>query len=282
MPKDWCRQAAGKSNSSKENLMKINHILLTNDDGINATGLMTLCRALAEENPAMELSVIAPDRERSAVGHAITMHKPLRAEMVNLDEKLNLKGWAVNGTPSDCVKLGLEAILTQMPQLLISGINHGSNLGTDVLYSGTVSAAVEGSIAGIPSIAVSLTASGKTEDFLYAASLIKRALPFLEGYQARQTPLININVPVNTKAIKGIRVTSLGTRRYRNAFEKRVDPRGMHYYWMAGEVIEGDPENADSDTKAIREGYISVTPICFNLTDHESMPALKKIIERLG
>lgn len=262
--------------------MKITRVLVTNDDGIGAEGIKCLGEALAKNNQHFELSVIAPDRERSATGHAITMHKPLRAEMVYLDEENSIKGWAVNGTPSDCVKLGVEAILEHTPDFIISGINHGSNLGTDVLYSGTVSAAVEGYIMGIPALAVSLTGKGSRDDFCFAADFINRFLPLLADFKQKTTPLININVPGKTCAVKGVRVTSLGRRRYRNAFEKRVDPRGMHYYWMAGEVVDDDPEAPDSDTKAIRDHYISVTPICFNLTDRQAMVKLESLVKRLA
>jgi 5'-nucleotidase len=259
------------------------HILVTNDDGINAEGIGCLSRVLADNNPGLRLSVVAPDRERSAIGHAITMHKPLRAEIVRINNNSNnLSGWAVNGTPSDCVKLAVEAILDEKPHLVISGINRGSNLGTDVLYSGTVSAAVEGYIMGIPSLAVSLTGDGKKEDYCYVADFISKLFPLLIDSTIGRPPLININIPVNTDAIKGTRVTSLGSRRYRNTFEKRVDPRGMHYYWMAGEVIDDDPEDIDSDTRAIRENYISVTPIHFKLTDRDAMGSLENIIKQVG
>ena len=262
--------------------MEKKHILVTNDDGINAEGIKILSSLLVENNPDLRLSVIAPDRERSAIGHAITMHKPLRAEIISIDENTNLSGWAVNGTPSDCVKLAVVAILDNKPRLVISGINRGSNLGTDVLYSGTVSAAVEGYIMGIPSLAVSLTGNGEKKDYESASNFINRLFPLLMDCDTRQPMLININIPVNTGAIRGTRVTSLGSRRYRNTFEKRVDPRGMHYYWMAGEVIDDDPEETDSDTRAIREDYISVTPIRFKLTDREAMPNLENIVKQVG
>jgi 5'-nucleotidase len=189
-----------------------------------------------------------------------------------------LSGWSVNGTPSDCVKLAIEAILECKPDLVISGINRGSNLGTDVLYSGTVSAAVEGLIMGIPSIAVSLTDRGEEQNYLYAARYICNLIPDLLRSEIQPTTLININVPVDTDQIKGARITSLGNRRYRNIFDRRTDPRGLIYYWMAGEVVDDDPEEDDSDTKAIRDNYISVTPVRFRLTDFEAMTNLKKMI----
>lgn len=258
------------------------HILVTNDDGIYADGIQYLCQALFEDKNDYKLSIIAPDRERSAVGHAITMHKPLRVDRVNFMHNPELSGWSVNGTPSDCVKLAIEAILDKKPDLVISGINRGSNLGTDVLYSGTVSAAVEGLIMGIPSIAVSVTGRGGEKNcFLYAARFICRLIPLLLNNNYPASTLINVNVPYKVEAIRGARVTRLGRRRYRNIFDRRTDPRGMIYYWLAGELVEDDVEEPDCDTKAVREGYISVTPVHFQLTNEKAMAGLQKIIDNL-
>ncbi len=261
--------------------MKQPHILITNDDGIHAEGIQTLCQVIAEEHPDIRLSIIAPDRERSAIGHAITMHKPLRVEEINLAVNNKLQGYSVNGTPSDCVKLAVEAILDTKPDLVISGINRGSNLGTDVLYSGTVSAAVEGLILGIPSVAVSLTGTGENRAFRYAGQVVSKMIPRLLAGSIEADTLVNVNVPVKVDQLKGIKVTCLGTRRYQNAFEKRTDPRGMHYYWMAGELVVDDLEDEHCDTRAVREGYISVTPIHFQLTNKAAMPALEKVIQEL-
>ena len=257
------------------------HLLITNDDGIHAEGIQTLVRVIMENYANWRLSVIAPDRERSAVGHAITMHKPLRVEEIPFSFNEKLKGYAVNGTPSDCVKLAVEAILEEKPDLVISGINRGSNLGTDVLYSGTVSAAVEGTILGIPSIAMSLTGSGSRDDFIYAALFAAALIPALVAGKLDKATLININVPVDTASIRGVRVTSLGNRRYCNAFEKRTDPRGMIYYWMAGEAVDDDCDLTESDTKAIRDSYISVTPLHLQLTNRAAMPKLQEIIDNM-
>ncbi len=257
--------------------MKDLHILITNDDGIHAAGIQHLSQTLFE-NGGCKITIVAPDRERSAVGHAITMHRPLRVEKVEFLHNPALTGWAVTGTPSDCVKLAVEAILEEKPDLVISGINHGSNLGTDVLYSGTVSAAVEGLIMGIPAIAVSLTERGESSCYQFAAGFICRLIPVLLTSSVLPSTLININVPRAVEKIKGVRVTSLGSRRYRNIFDKRIDPRGMLYYWLAGELVEDDPEDEDSDTRAIRDGYISVTPIHFSLTDRAAMADLSKVV----
>ena len=261
--------------------MEQNHVLITNDDGIYAEGIQRLSQVLHEDNN-FKLSICAPDRERSAVGHAITMHKPLRAEKVNYLQNPDLGGWAVNGTPSDCVKLAVEAILKDKPDMVISGINRGSNLGTDVLYSGTVSAAVEGLIMNIPSIAISLTKRDSgAESFILAARFVRSlAKKIIEtGFSA--STLININLPPDTVNIKGVRVTRLGTRRYRNIFEERIDPRGMSYYWLAGELVDDEHDEEDSDTKAIRDGYISITPVHFRLTNEAVIPELEKILDHV-
>ncbi len=263
----------------QEKKMSNLHILITNDDGIYAEGLQQLSQALFEEKKNYRLSICAPDRERSAVGHAITMHRPLRVDKVNFMHNQELCGYSVNGTPSDSVKLAVEAILEERPDLVISGINRGSNLGTDVLYSGTVSAAVEGLIMGIPSIAVSLTGQGESKNYIDAARYICSIIPLLMKGDFPEKTLLNINIPVNTEKIRGTRVTGLGVRRYRNTFERRVDPRGMSYYWLAGELVEDDPEDEDSDTKAIRDNYISITPIHYNLTNREAIKLLKTLLE---
>ncbi|HPU01754.1 MAG: 5'/3'-nucleotidase SurE [Firmicutes bacterium] len=256
------------------------NLLITNDDGIYAEGIQLLSQVLFDSG-RYKLAVVAPDHERSAVGHAITMHRPLRVEQVSFLHNPALSGWAVNGTPSDCVKLAVEALLEERPSLIISGINRGSNLGTDVLYSGTVSAAVEGIILGIPSVAVSLTERGRHEDYIFAAEFVRDLIPHLLEEKLPAGTLLNINVPADRNAVKGVRVTRLGTRRYRNCFDRRTDPRGMIYYWLAGELVEGEEEE-DSDVWAVREGYISMTPVQFNLTNEAIIPHLEKMVARMG
>ena len=255
-------------------------ILVTNDDGIYAEGIQFLSKVLFESS-RYRLKIVAPDHERSAVGHAITMHRPLRVERANFLHNPELIGWSVNGTPSDCVKLAVEALLEEKPDLVISGINRGSNLGTDVLYSGTVSAAVEGVILGLPAVAVSLTGGGDGGDFTQAARFIRDLIPSLLEQGLPKGTLLNINVPPGEQAIKGVRVTRLGTRRYKNSFDRRTDPRGLVYYWLAGDLVEGEEEE-DSDVRAVQENFISVTPIHFNLTNEAVLSHLKKIIAGVG
>ncbi len=251
-------------------------ILLSNDDGILAPGLLELKKAL---NHLGEIHVVAPEKERSGTGHGITAHKPLRPKQVQLGD--GSIGWSVNGTPADCVKLAIDALLPAQPDVVVSGINRGPNLGTDVLYSGTVSAAIEGTINGIPSIAVSL-ASYEYENFKEAAAFVARILPLLSPGEKRTSKftLINVNVPPGSP--RGIKITRLGTRRYVNVFHKRIDPRGGVYYWMAGEPEDSAPENpvvdADVDWDAVKNGFVSITPLHFDLTDYKVIPGIQKLL----
>ncbi len=246
-------------------------VLLTNDDGIFADGLQELSKAIQK---IAAVYVVAPDRERSAVGHAITMHHPLRAERVKLFHNPNLPAWAVNGTPSDCVKLAIEAILPDRPDMVISGINRGANLGTDVLYSGTVSAAIEAILSGIPSIAVSLT-EVDDPDYRTAAEFAAKLIRQVADKGLPSDTLLNVNVPCLTRnQLEGVEITRLGMTRYNNEFEQRVDPRGRSYYWMVGEVIELD-EGSGSDLSAVRQKKISITPIHFDFTNYNLIEKLK-------
>lgn len=247
-------------------------ILISNDDGINSQGIIELRKVL---ECFAEIYVVAPDRERSACGHKITMHRPLRVKEIVYSEKS--RGWSVDGTPADCVKLGLEALVPEPPDLVISGINFGPNIGTDILYSGTVSAATEGVINGIPSIAVSL-ASYEYRDFSHACSLIKN-LVLTAGKEIPNGTLLNINLP--PRPPRGIRVTRLGIRRYVNVFDRRTDPRGRVYYWMAGEPFDVDRDDPDTDAGAVLEGYTSITPIQFDLTDYKITDIVKSIISKV-
>ena len=170
-------------------------LLITNDDGIYAEGIQLLGQALFDCDAGYDLAIVAPNHEQSAVGHAITMHRPLRVHEARFLHNPELVGWSVNGTPSDCVKLAVEAILPQKPDLVISGINRGGNLGTDVIYSGTVSAAVEGIILGIPAVAVSLMEGGTEKDFKYAAAFVRDLVPRLLENRLPRGTILNINVP---------------------------------------------------------------------------------------
>jgi 5'-nucleotidase len=228
-------------------------ILVTNDDGIHAAGLGSLGEALSSLG---DVYVIAPDREQSAVGHALTLHRPLRVDRVGE------RRYAVNGTPSDCVNLGVLGLLPETPVLVASGINHGSNLGDDVTYSGTVSAAMEGTLLGVPSMAVS-QAEGEASGFQAAAevAMLVATRVLVEGLPAKT--LLNVNVPRGE--IRGVRLTRLGHRVYRAKITQETDPRGRPYYWIGAGPPEWKEDEA-SDIAAVHAGFASVTPLHLDLT----------------
>lgn len=238
-------------------------ILLINDDGIHARGINALAHCLAE---MAEIYMVAPDRERSGTGHSITVFDPIRVIRANIS--CSRAAWVVGGTPVDCVKLAVNKLIPEGIDLVVSGINHGPNLGTDVLYSGTVSAAAEGVLLGIPSIAVSLNSYDEDMDFSFAAHFMANFIQVLMKHGLERKTLININIPpLMPEEIKGIRITKLGIRNYDNLFDERQDPRGNTYYWMGGGVVKEDQE-ADSDVLALQDGFISVTPIHLDMTDY--------------
>ncbi len=248
------------------------NILISNDDSIYSNGIYELAKRMTRLG---KVSVVAPDKEQSAIGHAITMHEPLRCRKIKLHE-LDIDAWRVSGTPADCIKLGVETLLETRPDLIISGINDGENLGTDVIYSGTVSAAIEGSIFNIPSIAVSYEKHGATDFSLIAevaVNIIEEVLKFSEGVNT----LLNINIPEieNINELKGVKITKLGVKKYRNNFEERKDPRGNSYYWLAGELIENEI-GEDTDIYAVRNGFASITPLHVDLTGYEEIEKLHK------
>jgi len=245
-------------------------ILLTNDDGINAEGLYELYCHIKD---IADVHIVAPDIERSAVGHAITISDPLRVTKVKRNNAFF--GYAVSGTPADCVKIAVRSILDEKPDLVISGINKGPNTGISVLYSGTVSAATEGTLLGIPSIAVSLT-TYTDPDFKFAAGFIKKLAPKIIEKGLPAGTLLNINVPaVPQEEIKGVAITKQSNSRFIEEFHKRIDPRGNTYYWLGGEMeLLGD--NSGSDHEAIKQNKISVTPLYFDLTDHKFLEQLRQ------
>ena len=256
-------------------------LLISNDDGIFALGIKTLADTLALAGH--EVIVVCPDRERSATGHGLTLHDPIRAEIVTGIFHPSIKAWSCSGTPADCVKLALGALLDKFPDFVLSGINQGANLGTDVLYSGTVSAAMEGTIEGIPSIAFSLT-SFSHQDFTPAAEFAQRLMAQLAEKPLNAAVLLNINIPpVPTAEIAGVKITRQGIRRYFDTFQKRVDPRGKTYYWLSGEVMQDVeqpeqlhlPPEIETDVQAIKHDYITIVPLQFNLTSAAGIYSLK-------
>lgn len=251
-------------------------ILISNDDGIYSNGIRALAESLVQNN---EVYVVAPDRERSATGHSLTLHRPLR-----LDEVNHIKGvkgaYETDGTPSDCIKIAIGAIMKDLPEVVISGINHGPNMGTDVLYSGTVSAAMEGAIFNIPSIAISL-ADHKPQDFTCAVTFISKLLQNIKEIKFPERTLLNVNIPaLPLSEIAGVEITKLGIRPYNDYFEKRVDPRGKTYYWLAGEAIE-ENELPGTDVYAVRNNQISITPVTIHMTNEKMLPELKEWVREI-
>jgi len=238
-------------------------ILISNDDGIHSVGLKALASKLRELGVVY---VVAPDRERSASSHSLTLHRPLRVTKAGEHE------YSIDGTPTDCVTLAVHSILPRKPDIVLSGINLGTNLGEDVLYSGTVSAAMEGTMLGIPSAAFSLGAPfDKSMGFAseFAADVAGRML--MEGLPS--DTLLNINVPA-VKKIKGHRITSLGKRFFSDVVIEKIDPRGKKYFWIGGEVERWEGGD-DSDFYAISRGYVSITPLHFDLTNYSSIERLR-------
>ncbi len=252
-------------------------ILISNDDGITANGIRCLSEVLAQNN---EVYIIAPDRERSAAGHSLTLHTPIRVDEVEPFGNIK-RAWITTGTPGDCIKIGINAILSanEQPDIIISGINHGPNLGADILYSGTVSCAMEGAMLGVPSIAVSLASMHyEPDNFRFSAKFINALLPKLSQFTFPKKSLLNINIPaLDEDDISGVAITELGRKMFTDNYEKRIDPRGKVYYWMAGELIT-EPVDANTDIAAVRNNKISITPVTYEMTNENTMSDLEKVL----
>lgn len=250
-------------------------ILLTNDDSIHAPGIHALYN---EAKNYGEVSIVAPSREMSAIGHAITISDSLRMEVY---DRFGVQGYAVTGTPADCVKMAVKEIMEQPPDIVISGVNQGSNTGLNVIYSGTVSGASEAAILGFPAIAVSLD-SYQVKDFQYAAQVALKAAQELLKSPLPNYSLLNINVPsLPIHQIKGIRVGKQGRYRYDEVFDRREDPRGRVYYWMGAERLKLN-EADDIDETLLRNGYIVMTPLQLDLTDYQSIQKIQSLIQSIG
>lgn len=246
------------------------NILITNDDGVHAEGLMALKSALDQIG---RVFVVAPDRPRSACGHSITLHKPLRAAQVTLRD--GTKAYASNGTPSDCVSLALLGMLDEPVDLVVSGINHGPNLGWDLTYSGTVSAAMEASITGVQAFAISVTGYKGDVDYATAAGFAAALAGILREHRLPESTLFNVNVPdLPASEIRGVQITRQGKRRYSGQLEKRTDPMGRDYYWLGGDLPEDTLEEG-TDVHAVAEGFVSVTPVHLDLTDYTSAESVR-------
>ena len=251
-------------------MMKPLRILISNDDGIFAPGIFSLAQSLREIG---DVTVVAPDRQQSAVGHAITMHSPVRVHPFHVNG--TMFGYAIDGTPADAVKFAVRNLMKDNPpDVLVSGINHGSNTAVNVIYSGTVSAATEGAILGIPSIAISLT-TYDTPDFRYSARFAQKLTKIVAEKGLPPGTLLNVNVPnVPEEEIQGVVVTRQGRSNWNDYYEKRLDPGKQEYYWLTGslQVLDNDE---DIDQIAINNKKVSITPIHYDLTNYSVLNKLK-------
>jgi 5'-nucleotidase len=258
-------------------------ILLSNDDGIGAPGLQALAEAMRSLG---EVWVVAPEQEMSAAGHAITIADPLRVKEIAGAFSKGVRAFAVNGTPADCVKLAVRALMhNALPDIVVSGVNRGANIAHNLIYSGTVSAATEGSILKIPAMAVSLADPARkdvpgrdAEDFIFAARFARRLVPLVLRRGLAPGTLLNVNVP--RPPVEGVKITRQGRSVFIETFDRRYDPHGRVYYWQTG-AMERPQEDGDTDDHALMSGYISITPIHYDLTHEASVPRLQKWLSRL-
>lgn len=245
-------------------------ILVTNDDGITAPGIRALIEIAKEFG---EVYVVAPDSPQSGMGHAVTLNSTLFCDEIEVDE--GIKEYSCSGTPVDCVKLAVSQILPRKPDLCISGINHGSNSSVNVIYSGTMSAAVEAGIEGISAIGFSLSDFSYNADFKASEKFIKTIITQVLSHKLPKGIVLNVNIPkLKEHEIKGIKVCRQADAKWEEKFDRREDPRGRTYYWMSGEFKNLD-KGEDTDEKALEEGYISVVPVRYDLTAHHFLPDLR-------
>lgn len=239
-------------------------ILISNDDGIQAAGLRALAAEIAK---IAQVVVVAPDREQSATSHSLTLHRPLRVNRVRKD------WYSVDGTPTDCVTLAIDRLLRRKPDLVISGINHGPNLGDDVMYSGTVAAAFEGYVQGVTSIAVSQF-GWRNVDLRRSARFVRRFVEGVPELLAGRPKLLNMNLPPpGHRGLRSFKVTKLSHRTYKDVIQEKLDPRGRVYYWIAGQPSW--KVTVDSDVAAVRAGVVSVTPLSMDYTDYPQLAEMK-------
>ena len=250
-------------------------ILVTNDDGIDAPGINALALAMQELG---EVIVAAPDRQQSAVGHALTVSRPLRVTRVKRNGVIF--GFAIDGSPSDCVKIALSNLLEERPDLVISGINHGQNTAINILYSGTVAAATEGMLAGIPSIAISLASHDASLPLDAAAEYAKIVARKLLFSNLKPNFLLNVNVPAIPKEkIRGIKVTKHSSSYWKDTYEMRLDPFGRKYFWFAGEYCIENTDDLETDDAALSNGYVTITPVHFDFTKYDILDKLSAFEE---
>jgi len=247
-------------------------ILVTNDDGIYSSGIFSLWNIAKEFG---DINVIAPISEKSAVGHGITISKPLYVKQIERNN--GFKGLAVSGTPADCVKIGVKSLLASSPDLILSGINIGSNLGNNIIYSGTVAAAIEGATLNIPSIAISID-SFRPRNFSTSKIVVRKIMNYIKNNTIPARTILNINIPdCEPNDLKGYKITVQGNQYFNDNFDKRTDPSGRDYYWMTGEIIDNDRE-LKYDGFAVSNGFASITPIHYMMTNTSFLDELEESI----
>ncbi len=246
-------------------------ILITNDDGYYSDGIAALYAELGKQH---DVVLVAPDREQSASSHSLTVNHPLRVN------KLDSRRYAIDGTPTDCVMLAIHLLFPKKyPDLIISGINHGANMGDDVTYSGTVAAAIEGSILGVRSIAVSMAGYEPGASMKQAAGFVRRLVGALDDFQLPRSTFLNVNIPnLGTKALRSYEFTNLGFRQYNDVVIHKTDPRGVPYYWIGGKPKWSRRPGSDFD--AVRRGVVSITPLKLQFTDLEILDNLKQSVPK--
>jgi 5'-nucleotidase len=241
-------------------------VLLTNDDGVDAKGLLALKKELSKIG---QVWAVAPDREQSATSHSLTLQHPLRIN------RIAERFYSVDGTPTDAVMLAVHAILKRRPDILISGINHGPNMGDDVSYSGTVAAAMEGTILNIPSIAVS-NVNWNAKHFGSAARFVGKLAKFVLKNGLPKYTFLNVNIPDRKQAITKFRITRLGKRVYSDVVIEKIDPRGKNYYWIGEQTPIWEKREDDTDFAAVQKGYVSITPLHLDMTDYRALEQIKR------
>ncbi|MDP3024349.1 MAG: 5'/3'-nucleotidase SurE [candidate division Zixibacteria bacterium] len=238
--------------------------LLTNDDGIEAKGIKALEKEISK---IVQVWVVAPDREQSATSHSLTLTRPLRVN------KVKDRAYSIDGTPTDAVMVAFHKLLKRKPDILISGINSGPNLGDDVTYSGTVAAAIEGTILGIPSIAVSVTDTS-FDKYEYPAMFVRKLTNYVLKNGLPKDTFLNVNIPPSRKSLTKYKITRLGRRVYKDVVVEKIDPRGKKYFWIAGQAIVSEG-GKDSDFLAIEKGYVSITPLHLDWTNYKTIVEMK-------
>jgi len=250
-------------------------ILVTNDDGVTAPGILFLSQIAKQFG---DVCVIAPDKAQSGMGHAITLNSTLRIEPSNF-HNVNYE-YSCSGTPVDCVKMGVNKFLDRKPDLILSGINHGANLSINVIYSGTMSAALEGAIEGIPSVGFSLSDFSIDADFSHCENVVKQVIEKMLSHKFTETVCLNVNIPKRkADEIEGIKVCRAAKGNWIEEFEERKDPSGKPYYWLTGKFVNFEEGHHETDLYLNKQGYVTVVPVDFDMTNHQQVKHFAKLFD---